>query len=120
MLIFERALACRTWEARLPTLTLATWNLRRPAAQPNARSATLRRHIDRVAADVWVLTETHDSITPGAGHAAVSTTGSDRMHWPGERWVTIWSRWPIERLGVTRDPMRAVAARATTCSCWAI
>ncbi|MCC7020702.1 MAG: hypothetical protein IT332_13150 [Ardenticatenales bacterium] len=58
----------------MPTLTLATWNLRRPAARPNARSATLRRHIDRVAADVRVLTETHDSITPGDGYAAASTT----------------------------------------------
>lgn len=93
------------------TLTLATWNLRRPAAQPNARSTTIRRHIDRVAADVWVLTETHDSMTPGDGYAAVSTTVADRVHRPGERWVTIWSRWPIERLGTTADPMRAVAVR---------
>ena len=33
-------------------------------------------------------------------------TGADRAHWPGERWVTIWSRWPIERLAATGDPER--------------
>lgn len=92
-------------------LTLATWNVRRPSGAGNARRDVLRRYMDAVAADVWVLTETHDALVPGDGYAAVSTSGADRAQWPGERWVTIWSRLPIEPLPPTSDPIRTVAAR---------
>jgi len=48
-----------------------------------------------VDADVWVLTETHDSLGPGSDYAAVHASqrpfGSDGVV-EGSRWVSIWSR----------------------------
>jgi hypothetical protein len=48
------------------TLTIATWNLNRPAATPNARTQAMHAQIAAVKADIWVLTETHaDFALPG-------------------------------------------------------
>ena len=60
---------------------------------------------------MWVLTETHDSISPGPGFGRAATAGADRPGDSGERWTAIWSRFPIEALPPTSDPIRAVAAR---------
>ena len=49
-----------------------------------------------VAADVWVLTETHLHHAPTADHAhsAFSAPHPDRRP-DTERWAALWSRWPI-------------------------
>jgi endonuclease/exonuclease/phosphatase family metal-dependent hydrolase len=88
----------------------ATWNLARVLPKHVERSAAIGAWLDRVDADVWVLTETHDSVSPGPGFSSVSTEHPDRAGEPGERWATVWSRLPIEPLPPTRDPARAVAA----------
>lgn len=50
-------------------MRLATWNL--DSSRASARTAERQRHhVERVGADVWVLTEASASSTP-AGHAAV-------------------------------------------------
>lgn len=64
-----------------------------------------------IDADVWVLTETHDTLRPGRDFQGCSTTDPDRDSEPGERWVTIWSRLPIEALPSMSDASRSVAAR---------
>jgi hypothetical protein len=92
-------------------LTLATWNLARPFKPGARRNSLIADHMGRVAADVWILTETHDSITPWPDLGGVSTNGSDRPSAPGERWVTLWTRFPLEPLPTTSDPVRSVAAR---------
>ena len=89
----------------------ATWNLGRPLPPDGRRVARIVHEIRRVGADIWVLTETHDLVTPGTDCSCVSTAGMDRPGEPGERWVSIWSRYSIEPLPETSDPMRAVAAR---------
>jgi hypothetical protein len=95
---------------------IATWNLARVLPTNTERCAEMVRWLDAVDADVWVLTETHDSVSPGPGYSAVSTGQPDRPGEPGERWATIWSRLPIDPLPPTRDTARSVAAlvRPTT------
>ena len=92
-------------------MKVATWNLERPLPSNGRRVARIVEEIGRVGADIWVLTETHDVVSPGTSYSCVSTTGMDHPGEPGERWVTIWSHYGIEPLNETSDPMRAVAAR---------
>src|SRR5665647_2911689 len=98
------------WDGDRINLKIATWNLARVLPKQAARIAKIVRWLDRVDADVWVLTETHDSVSPGPGYSAVSAGQPDRPGEPDERWATIWSRLPIEPLPPTRDVARSVAA----------
>ena len=67
-----------------------------------------------IDADIWVLTETCESITPGADYVGVATSGSDRKQSPGEQWTMIWSRLPVLSEEPTSDPIRTVCARVMT------
>jgi hypothetical protein len=91
-------------------LKLATWNVERPT-QPRRRIA-LRSYIDSVDADVWVLTETHDDLVLELPHVHSSTPGRDDGINQQERWVSIWSRYPIQALSCS-DPTRTAAAVVT-------
>lgn len=89
-------------------MKLATWNLELPASARH-RDALLS-HIDREKADVWVFTETRDGFTPGhAFFQHSSDEGRDGLDPSELRWVTIWSRYPMEPLE-TGDPKRTAAA----------
>jgi len=92
-------------------MRIATWNLARP--RPTGRRASaLLGHIEAVRADVWVLTETHLRVSPGAGYRLIvaSTGAPDRT--PDERWTAIWAREGIEAAPVaTGDAERAACAR---------
>jgi hypothetical protein len=95
-------------------MRIATWNLDR--CRPGSVRAT--RIIDamtRVAADVWVLTESYRDFTPGIGYRLVSSSidAPDRDAAAGECWVAIWSRLaslsgPVE---LNNDLERVAAAR---------
>ena len=89
-------------------MKLATWNLARPVAE--RRRQEMHRYIDEQDADVWVLTETHDDFCPGHRFRHSSAAGRDGLDEEKHRWVTIWSRYPLERI-VTSDDMRTAAAR---------
>lgn len=65
-------------------------------------------------ADVWVLTETHDSLSPGeeffACHGRQRPLYGFRVK-DGSRWVSIWSRFPLTEIeGTSDDSERTVAA----------
>jgi endonuclease/exonuclease/phosphatase family metal-dependent hydrolase len=90
------------------TMRLATWNVALPVAA--RRREGMRSHTDRQQADVWVLTETHDGFTPGHAFFHSSAAGRDGLHEQQHRWVTIWSKFPLEPL-VTLDEKRTAAAR---------
>lgn len=93
-------------------MRLATWNLQRLASPAGARMSRVRPYFEAIDADVWVLTETGEEVSPGPGYRGVATSEFDRdQHWPGEVWTKIWSRWPIERLAHVADAARCVAAR---------
>ncbi len=94
-------------------IRIATWNLDRPRFSEAKRRELLIHTIqsESIRADVWILTETHASISPGPEFSVVTTEEPDPLHELGESWVSIWSRFPIERIGKTSDPSRAVAVR---------
>lgn len=96
---------------------IGTWNVEYArTAEANARR---RAVMDACSADIWILTETHDDLTPGAEYASAHSRqrpfyGSRVAQ--GSRWVSIWSRYPI----ITRvclpcaDLERTVAALIQT------
>jgi endonuclease/exonuclease/phosphatase family metal-dependent hydrolase len=95
-------------------IKIATWNVQLPVAR--RRREKLRQHADREQADIWVLTETHDGFTPGDEYKAVSSAaGRDGTHKAEHRWVSIWSKHPLEPLK-TSDSERTAAARVSPAS----
>ena len=91
------------------SLKLATWNVAWPDSV--RRRLAIRKHTNDVSADVWVLTETHDEFSPGDDFTSVSSTaGGDGNDKPQHRWVSIWSRYLLERIE-TKDKQRTAAAR---------
>ncbi len=89
-------------------LKLATWNVMLPVSEP--RREALRSHVDQEQADIWVLTETHDGFSLGYPYSHSSAAGRDGQHKIEHRWVTIWSRFPMEKL-TTSDEARTAAVR---------
>ena len=99
-------------------MRLATWNLNR--ARPNAttRAKTLRKGMQHVNADVWVLTETHVEFSPGSDFhlLAYSADAPDRNAERGECWVAIWSRLGGHSIQLTADRERVAAAMISDCA----
>jgi endonuclease/exonuclease/phosphatase family metal-dependent hydrolase len=94
-------------------MRIATWNLARCRPGSSARAVRLAELMAEIAADVWVLTETHRDFLPGPAYrlAAHSADASDRVGGRGECWVAIWSRLPAERVTLSGDLERVAAAR---------
>jgi hypothetical protein len=92
-------------------LRIATWNIERPKRSEATRRDRLLKAIQTVQADIWILTETHTSISPGLDFTSVSTQQADRAQEPGESWVAIWSRFPMESAASTSDSCREIAHR---------
>jgi endonuclease/exonuclease/phosphatase family metal-dependent hydrolase len=88
-------------------LRVGTWNVQYGrGVDKNQRRLSL---LEFQAADVWVLTETHDDLDLSATHRAIHS--DQRYSAPGGRWTTLWTSLPlIERLP-TADTRRCVAAR---------
>jgi hypothetical protein len=88
-------------------LRVGTWNVEYARGlERNQRRLDL---LASQAAQLWVLTETHDDLDLSATHRAIHS--EHRYSAPGGRWTTLWSSLPlIERLTVS-DPRRCVAAR---------
>jgi len=77
-------------------LRIGTWNVEyADSASTNARR---RAVMERCPADIWVLTETHDDLTPGpqfrASHSEQRPFYGNRVR-ERSRWVSIWTRLPI-------------------------
>jgi len=60
-------------------LRIATWNLDRPMKRHSRQSGEFLRHIEKINADVWVLTETDSSICPGIDYQSVSSTEREKV-----------------------------------------
>lgn len=88
-------------------MRIGTWNVERATGQ--AKNARRRAVLEAQACDLWVLTETHDELVPSEAHVAVPSAPhpAGRL---GERWVTIWSRYPVLEPLAVADPRRTVAA----------
>jgi hypothetical protein len=74
---------------------IGTWNVE--YARPSRLSA-LRDTLVSNPADIWVLTETHDHLSPPgcpfAAHAEPRPKEAAAVR-PGSRWASIWSAFPI-------------------------
>lgn len=92
--------------ASVSELRVGTWNVQYARGiEKNQRRLDL---LKSQAAQLWVLTETHDDLDLSATHRAIHS--HQRFPAPGGRWTTIWTSLPlIERLP-TADPRRCVAA----------
>jgi endonuclease/exonuclease/phosphatase family metal-dependent hydrolase len=92
-------------------MRVATWNLEHVRPGNGARTQRIRDAIDGIAADVWVLTESHPDFVPAPGYVrhAVSAEAPDRRS--GGRWVVIWVRTGVDAspLAVTSEPERMAA-----------
>ena len=97
-----------------PSMRIATWNLRRPGRPTSERGKALLRRIQEIDPDIWVLTETRESMIPDGGYVGTATSGSDRKQSPGEQWTMIWSRLPVLSQEPTADPIRTVCVRVAT------
>lgn len=80
-------------------MRIATWNVERPKNAGSARSRRILDKLYEIDADIWILTETHDVISPGEGYHICGTEpvrDPPTRHQDGERRTIVWSRWPIE------------------------
>lgn len=95
---------------------IGTWNVEYAlGADTNRRRRDVMR---RFSADIWILTETRDTLKPGVGFIAAHSVqrpyfGISVRH--RSRWVSIWSRYPMRRVHVRgADRERTVFAHITT------
>ena len=91
-------------------LKIANWNLERVV--PNQlRAKLIDAEMAKIAADIWVLTETHKDIVPISFYSIISEEPNYDST-PGERWSAILSRYPIELLSdFVSDKKRCVAGK---------
>lgn len=94
-------------------MKIATWNVAY-GISPSKNSRILKE-MERVDADIWVLTETHDELRPPTQGTWCAITSDDRPREAvevreGSRWSTIWTRFPIiETVRPHYDPARTTA-----------
>jgi hypothetical protein len=82
-------------------IRIANWNVQRAG---EARQPDLRWCMESQKADIWVLTETRLSMSPGAGYRRIASSGVRHAIGSGtERWVSIWTSFPDGDERPTRD-----------------
>ncbi len=95
----------------MPTqISIATWNLERPAVRSWKKLPAILDRVAAVSADCWVLTETRASITPVTDYFGIhSPAHVVRREDADERWVSVWSRWPSRSIPVRESFWSATA-----------
>lgn len=92
-------------------MRIATCNLERPSLRSWKRLPRQRDRMTAINADLWVLTETRFSISPAEKHCSLhAPPHPTRRSDPDERWVSVWSRWPLQPTNLPPDPRGAVSA----------
>lgn len=91
-------------------MRISTFNLARCKPGASQRTGSLRRIMSEIDADVFVLTETFLTFTPGDGYELIACTSEAPDRTPEERWTCIWSRIGGESLPTSSDPERMTAA----------
>ena len=91
-------------------MRIATWNLERPKRGGWKKNPIIQKQIDKINADIWILTETNSIIHPRSTYMGIATSSISGYHHPGENCSTIWSRYPIGRTFPTFHPSIAVCA----------
>ena len=86
---------------------IANWNLERPK-KGTKKTKLAHEQIERINADILLLTETSDAINLEPIYKSVKSVPFDRN--PNEQWITIWSKWKIEKQFKTFDNKRTICA----------
>ena len=76
-------------------MRIATWNLERAKPRGWKIAPAQRKRMAEVDADIWILTETHVAHGPGNRYTGIHTPAITERRPADERWVGIWSRFPI-------------------------
>lgn len=77
-------------------MKFATWNLERPPAGHSGRKARAIELMKSMNAEIWALTETHESVQLD-GYSAAFSTPVRGYHQAGECYSAILTAWPITR-----------------------
>ena len=80
---------------------IANWNVER--AKQLWRRDAVGEMLAAIGAEIWVLTESRDSVSPGADFRLVAKSNAHVRGENDERWVSIWTRLPESRSRPTRD-----------------
>ncbi len=91
-------------------LKIANWNLER-VIPDRMRAKRIEAVMSKIDTDIWILTETHQDITPSPFYSLICEE-IDKERNSGERWSSILSRYPIESLNhFVSDKKRCVAGK---------
>jgi hypothetical protein len=101
----QKLLVC----ASVSSARVATWNLERPGERLGVKAKRQLDQIAQVAADLWILTETHSSIQL-PGYVRLATTPEEGYHASGESCVAIHTRWRVAGQVMTYNDNYAVCA----------
>ena len=98
-------------------MKIATWNV--AYGDSPSKNAIVIEEMMRIDADIWILTETHDSLCPTAPGVWSSISSDHRPQdapkvKDGSRWVAIWTRFPIKLVRPTYDSVRTAAGIVNT------
>ena len=89
-------------------LRIATWNLDRSGIR---RTGRIRRQVElmmEIGADIWILTETHASVSL-PGYCQIASDPDPGYHFEGESCVAIFARSSLRQIS-THDPFATVCA----------
>jgi endonuclease/exonuclease/phosphatase family metal-dependent hydrolase len=89
-------------------MKIATWNLEfLKTASSLEKRAKIVAILKEVNADIWILTETNASISPGDGYTAISSDPYKRK--TGDHETIIWSSLALEKVQITQSSTSACA-----------
>jgi len=95
-------------------MRIATWNVARPNPRGWKIAPRIEQKLQRISADIWILTETHADLKPGPDYTSHGSEYDQSVHHAGEHWTMIWSRYPIVRQLDTRTPELAACCEIET------
>ncbi len=84
-------------------MRIATWNMESQRRLTPQREAAFQKSMAEVNADVWVLTETWRTFSPGAGYQLLSQSqqAADLNRRSDRCWVSLWGK--LSLLGVSQE-----------------
>ena len=95
-------------------MKIATWNLERPTTT-GKKNASIESALAAVNADIFILTETNESINPGSGYYSIhSVEAAENFYTEGERRVSIFSKYPFRKQIPTFNAETALCVQIQT------
>ncbi|RYE50157.1 MAG: endonuclease/exonuclease/phosphatase family protein [Sphingobacteriales bacterium] len=100
-------------------MRIISWNIMRPTVTTKERNQFFLDTLSNQQADIMVLTETNDIINPGEAFSAahslpLSASFEKFVYKPGERRVSLYSRYPFGEVFSVSDPYTSVCQELLT------